>query len=54
VTAGGGLRWRLPGERSTWSVTVQGDVVFTRYLDALYISQRMAFFGALGLEATLE
>jgi len=53
-TAGGGLRWRLPGQASTWSITLQGDVVLTRYPDALFISERMAFFGALSLEAALE
>jgi hypothetical protein len=53
-TAGGGLRWRFAGESSIWSVTLQGDVVFTKYLDALYISDRMAFFGAVGLEAALD
>jgi hypothetical protein len=53
-TAGGGLRWRFAGDQSTWSVTVHGDVVYTRYLDALYISERMAFFGAIGLEAALD
>jgi hypothetical protein len=53
-TAGGGLRWKLDGDQRVWSITLQGDVVFTRYLDALYISQRMAFFGALGLEAALD
>jgi hypothetical protein len=53
-TAGGGLRWRFAGDQSAWSLTVQGDVVFTRYLDALYISDRMAFFGAFGIEAALE
>jgi hypothetical protein len=53
-TAGGGLRWRFAGDGSSWSITVQGDVVFTKYLDALYISDRMAFFGALALEAALD
>jgi hypothetical protein len=54
ITAGGGLRLKLAGEASTWSITLQGDVVFTKYPDALFISQRLAFFGALALEAALE
>jgi hypothetical protein len=53
-TAGGGLRFMLGGDRSTWSVTIQGEVVYTKYSDALYISDRMSFFGALGLESTLD
>jgi hypothetical protein len=54
-TAGGGLRFSLDGARhATWTVTLQGDVVFTRYLDALFISNRTAFFGALALETALE
>jgi hypothetical protein len=53
VTGGGGVRVKL-GDRSSWSITLQGDVVFTKYLDALFITDRLAFFGALGLEAELE
>jgi hypothetical protein len=54
VTAGGGMRFRLASDAdTTWSLTVQGDVVFTRYSDALFISRRTALFAALGLEVEL-
>jgi hypothetical protein len=55
LTAGGGWQARLGhvGD-SSWTITLQGDIVFTRYADALFIRERMAFFGALGLEAALE
>jgi hypothetical protein len=51
-TAGAGLRLGL-GEMmgARWSVTGQADVVWTRYSDALYLTERTAYFGALGLEA---
>jgi hypothetical protein len=52
---GGGLRWKLDSNpRTRWSFTLQGDAVFTSYLDALYIRSRTAFFGALGFETELD
>jgi hypothetical protein len=55
ITAGGGLRLGIDGAgRSTWTITLQGDVVYTRYKDTLFIGERLAFFGALGLERLLE
>jgi hypothetical protein len=53
-TVGGGMRLKIAADAdSTWSLTLQGDVVFTRYADALFISRRTALFGALGLEVEL-
>jgi hypothetical protein len=50
-TAGAGLRLRLG---TTWTTTLQGDAVFTRYHDALYITQRTAFFAAVTLDAEMD
>jgi hypothetical protein len=53
LTAGFGLKVRLNGDaHAPWMLTFQLDGIYTRYLDAVYISQRRAMFGALGLEAT--
>ena len=48
------VRLKIGGSRSDWSLTVQGDAVFTRYLDALFVTRRTALFGAVGLEAELQ
>jgi hypothetical protein len=55
-TAGGGLRIFLLGDgpSAPLSITIQGDAIFTRYLDALYITQRRALFAASTLEATFD
>jgi hypothetical protein len=55
LTGGAGLRLRLgDGGGTTWTLTLQGDAVFTRYHDALYISQRTAYFAAISLDAELD
>jgi hypothetical protein len=55
TTVGGGLRCKLPDAGGAlWSITVQGDAVHTRYLDALYITRRWAYFLALSLDAQID
>ncbi len=55
LTGGFGLRALLSSEpRTPWALTFQFDAIYTRYLDALYITQRRAFFGALLLEAGFD
>ena len=51
VTVGGGGRLAL-GE--SWGLTVSGDFVYTRYLDHLFILQRLGYFGATSLEVDFE
>ncbi|MDB4983107.1 MAG: hypothetical protein JWM82_3859 [Myxococcales bacterium] len=54
-TAGAGARARIvDGRRQSWSLTFEVEGIFSRYLDALYITQRRALFGNLSLEATFE
>jgi hypothetical protein len=53
LTLGGGLRWAL-GEEKNWALTFSGDGVYTRFLDHLYILERLAAFGALSLEVEIE
>jgi hypothetical protein len=55
VTAGGGLRALvIKGRRQSWAMTFEMEGIFTRYLDALYITQRRALFGNVSLEATFD
>ncbi|MDP9037440.1 MAG: DUF3570 domain-containing protein [Myxococcota bacterium] len=53
-TAEGGLgiRWFLGSEADphTWQVGLHGDVAYTSFLDDLYLTTRIAAFGALTLE----
>jgi hypothetical protein len=52
LTGGFGIKVRLNADvKAPWTLSFQLDGIYTRYLDALYISQRRALFGALGLEA---
>ncbi|NUP12124.1 MAG: DUF3570 domain-containing protein [Polyangiaceae bacterium] len=53
VYGGGGFKVHL-GENKNWSVGFSGDVIYTRYLDHLYILERIGAFGALGAEVEVE
>lgn len=54
-TAGGGVRWFLgPGPQAPWSLSFQSDIIYTRYMDALYVTRRRALFGAFTLDAKFE
>jgi hypothetical protein len=53
---GGNVRWDLSPESSKigYAVVGSGDVMYTRYLNSLYISNRLAFFGTVGFEVEFE
>jgi hypothetical protein len=52
LTGGFGIRFRLNNDlHAPWNLSFQLDAIFTRYLDAVYISQRRALFSAFNLEA---
>jgi hypothetical protein len=54
-TAGGGARaLLLDGRRQSWTLTFEMEGIVSRYLDALYITQRRALFANLSLEATFD
>jgi tetratricopeptide (TPR) repeat protein len=53
ITVGAGAHVDL-GERKQWGITLAGDFIYTRFLDHLYVKQRLAGFGALGFEAEFE
>lgn len=53
LTGGGGMRLAL-GEQKNVALTLAADVVYTRFLDTLFILQRIGFFSALGAEVDFE
>lgn len=52
-TGGAGVRVAF-GEAKNWGVTFSGEVIYSRFLNTLYILERMGYFGALGLEVDVE
>jgi len=53
VTAGLGTRLAF-GEAKNWGLIASGDVIYTRFLNTLFILQRFGYFGALTLEVDVE
>jgi len=53
VTFGAGGRFAL-GEHKNWALGVTGNINYTRFLDHLYLIDRLAFFGATTLEVDIE
>jgi hypothetical protein len=53
--AGMGIRWKLTSDpRKSWSLVYEIDAGYTRYLDALYITERRMLFTTLAVEAELD
>jgi hypothetical protein len=51
ATGGGGLRLKLVDDlHNPWSLVFEVDGSYTRYMDALYISERFAVFSTLAVE----
>lgn len=52
ATAGGGVRLGLgePEGEVKYGITVVGDVMYTRYLKALYVTTRTAVYGSVGFD----
>jgi len=53
VTVGAGMRYEF-GERRSLGVSLAGDFIYTRFLDHLFLKQRLGGFGALGFDAEFE
>ena len=51
-TGGGGLRIGLgePEGEIKYGITLVGDVMYTRYLKALYVTTRTAVYGSVGFD----
>jgi hypothetical protein len=56
VTGGGGIRWQLSGSeaKTQYGLTFQGDAMYSKYFDSLYITQRTAIYGTLAFDAEFE
>jgi hypothetical protein len=56
VTGGAGARFALtPSTSSTQlAITLQGDVLYSKYFQSLYITSRTSVYATLGLEAEFE
>jgi hypothetical protein len=55
-TGGGGARLALGKETAPvhYAVTLQGDVMYTRFFESLFVTTRTALYGSLGFEAEFE
>jgi hypothetical protein len=55
-TMGFGAKWTLsaPSSSPQFALLMSGDVMLTRYFDALYVSRRYATYGNFGLEVLFE
>jgi hypothetical protein len=40
--------------KTQYGLSIQGDVMYTRYFDALFITQRTAVYGSLGFDVEFE
>ena len=56
LTAGGGTHVALTGPeaRIKLGASLQADVMYTRFFNALFITNRWAFYGSLGIDAEFE
>ena len=56
LTGGGGMRLALnaPESKTQWGVNFSGDIMYTKYFDALFITFRTAVYSAIGIDAEFE
>jgi hypothetical protein len=56
VTGGGGVHWLLsaPDAKTQYGISLQSDVMYTDYFNALFIKQRTAVYGSLGFDAEFD
>lgn len=56
VTLGGGVRYALtsPGAKFQLALFSTADALYNQYINALYITNRLAVYGTLGVEAEFE
>ena len=53
LSGGGGVHWDF-GPHERLGVGFNGDVVYTRFLNHLFVKERLGLFGALSFEAVIE
>ncbi|MDB4992903.1 MAG: hypothetical protein JWM74_335, partial [Myxococcaceae bacterium] len=56
LTAGGGARIALgsPEASTQYGLTLSGDLMYSRFLNSLFVTTRTAVYGALGFEAEFQ
>lgn len=56
LTVGGGTRFTLSKEEAKfqYGVAVHGDAMYTRYFSSLYLTQRLAFYGAVSFDVEFQ
>jgi hypothetical protein len=56
ATFGGGQRLALssPEAKTQYGLSVQADLAYTKFFDALFVLDRTAFFGSIGFDAEFE
>ncbi len=56
VTAGGGSRIALGAPEGTtqFGLTISGDLMYTRFLNSLFVTTRTAFYGVVGFDAEFQ
>ena len=56
ITLGGGARVALtsPESKTQFGVSISADVMYTRFLNALYVTQRTAVYGTIGVDAEFD
>lgn len=53
VYGGGGIRWAV-GENKNWGLALSGDAIYTRYLNHLFIIERVGVYGALAADVEIQ
>jgi hypothetical protein len=55
-TAGGGVRIAIgsPEAKNQYGLTFSGDVMYSRFLDSLFVTTRTAYYGTVGFDVELE
>lgn len=56
VTGGGGTRILLSGPESKtlWGLNLSGDIMYSRFFESLFVRQRTAFYGSIGVDAEFD
>jgi hypothetical protein len=56
LTGGGGAHYLLtaPEAKTQFGISLQADVMYTKYFNALFITQRTAIYGTLGFDAEFD
>jgi len=55
-TGGGGTHIALsaPESKTQYGLSIQGDVMYTRYFNALFVTQRTAVYGSLMFDVEFD